>query len=111
MRNSGEWDLPICILTHPSSNFQPRLSLRGFPGGSDGKESACNVGDPGLIPGLGRSPGEGNDYNQRKPAQGSEDPAQPNIKEMINLKILNIFIYKKRYRNWPTSSVSLESAD
>ena len=33
---------------------------RGFPGGSDGKESVCNVGDPGLIPGLGRSPGEGN---------------------------------------------------
>ena len=29
-------------------------------GGSDGKESACNAGDPGLIPGLGRSPGEGN---------------------------------------------------
>ena len=32
----------------------------GFPGGSDGKASACNVGDPGLIPGLGRSSGEGN---------------------------------------------------
>ena len=32
----------------------------GFPGGSDGKESACNAGDPGLIPGLGRSLGEGN---------------------------------------------------
>ena len=31
-----------------------------FPGGSDGKESACNVGDPGLIPGSGRSPREGN---------------------------------------------------
>ena len=31
----------------------------GFPGGSDGKESACSVGDLGLIPGLGRSPGEG----------------------------------------------------
>ena len=29
----------------------------GFPGGSDGKESASNAGDPGLIPGLGRSPG------------------------------------------------------
>ena len=29
----------------------------GFPGGPDGKESACNVGDLGLIPGLGRSPG------------------------------------------------------
>ena len=32
----------------------------GFPGGSDRKESACNVGDPGSIHGLGRSPGEGN---------------------------------------------------
>ena len=34
------------------------LFLLGFPPGSDGKESACNVGDLGLIPGLGRSPGE-----------------------------------------------------
>ena len=33
---------------------------RGFPGGSDIKASACNVGDPGLIPGSGRSPGEEN---------------------------------------------------
>ena len=32
----------------------------GFPGGSEGKESACNVGDPGSIPALGRSPGEEN---------------------------------------------------
>ena len=32
----------------------------GFPGGSDGKASACNVGDLGSIPGSGRSPGEGN---------------------------------------------------
>ena len=34
----------------------------GFPGGSAGKESASNAGDLGLIPGLGRSPGEGNSY-------------------------------------------------
>ena len=34
----------------------------GFPGGSAGKESACNVVDLGSIPGLGRSPGEGNSY-------------------------------------------------
>ena len=34
----------------------------GFPGSSDSKEFARNAGDPGLIPGLGRSPGEGNDY-------------------------------------------------
>ena len=37
-------------------------SKTGFPGGSDGKESACNVGDLGLIIGSCRSPGEGNGY-------------------------------------------------
>ena len=36
------------------------IEIYEFPGGSDGKASACNVGDPGSIPGLGRSPGEGN---------------------------------------------------
>ena len=35
------------------------LDNSGFHSGSDGKESACNVGDLDLIPGLGRSPGEG----------------------------------------------------
>ena len=38
------------------------LGIWGFPSGSDGKESACSAGDPGLTPGLGRSPGEGNGY-------------------------------------------------
>ena len=38
------------------------LLYRGFPGGSDSKESACNAGDPDSIPGSGRSPGEGNGY-------------------------------------------------
>ena len=33
------------------------MALWGFPGGSDGNESACNAGDLGSIPGLGRSPG------------------------------------------------------
>ena len=39
-----------------------RKTLMGFPGDSDGKESACSAGDLGLIPGSGRGPGEGNDY-------------------------------------------------
>ena len=39
-----------------------QLSFWGFPGGLDGKESAGNAGDLVLTPGLGRSPGEGNDY-------------------------------------------------
>ena len=33
-----------------------------FPSGSEGEKSACNVGDLGSIPGLGRFPGEGNGY-------------------------------------------------
>ena len=37
-------------------------SIKFFPGSSVGKESACNAGDPGWIPGLGRSPGEGIGY-------------------------------------------------
>ena len=36
------------------------MVIVGFPGGSDGKESAYKAGDLGLIPGWGRSPGEGN---------------------------------------------------
>ena len=46
---------------HYFANISP--SSQGFPGGSEGKASACNVGDLGLIPGLGRSPGEGKGYS------------------------------------------------
>ena len=38
----------------------PSLPFLGFLGGSDGKESTCNAGDLSSVPGLGRSPGEGN---------------------------------------------------
>ena len=41
--------------------------MQGFPGGSAGKESACNAGDPGSIPGSGRSPGEGIGYPLQYP--------------------------------------------
>ena len=43
-------------------NLMYVYTLKGFPGGSAGKESACNAGDLGLIPTFGRSPGEGNSY-------------------------------------------------
>ena len=43
-----------------SRKEKTRTTLKmGFPGGSDCKESACNAGDLGSVPGLGRSPGEG----------------------------------------------------
>ena len=38
------------------------MYMYGFPGGSVCKESACSASDPGSVPGLGRSPGEGNGY-------------------------------------------------
>ena len=44
-------NIPICI-----------INIQGFCGGSDGKESAYRAGYLGLIPGLGRSPGDGNGY-------------------------------------------------
>ena len=54
-------------------NFTSPLLRLGFPGGSDGKESTCNVGDWGLMPGLGRSPGEGNDYLLHSGLENSMD--------------------------------------
>ena len=52
--------LPSCDAQEISQRLPYFLS---FPGGSAGKESACNAGDPSLIPGLERSPGEGNGYS------------------------------------------------
>ena len=54
VRFLGQKDSPGKRIGYPTAVFL------GFPGGSDSKESACNVGDLGSIPGLGRSPGEGN---------------------------------------------------
>ena len=50
------------MILHPSAPLLSFSSLlnKGFPGGSNRKEPACNAGDLGSIPGLGRSPGEGN---------------------------------------------------
>ena len=47
------WLLLSCYI------FLPSFRLAGFPDSSVGKESTCNAGDPGLIPGWGRSAGEG----------------------------------------------------
>ena len=47
----------------PSVWSNSHISMWLLEGGSDSKESTCNAGDPGLIPGSGRSPGEGNSYS------------------------------------------------
>ena len=56
-----------CHHTHNTSDtrhvaFSPYYAILCFPGSSVSKESSCNAGDAGSIPGLGRSPGEGNSY-------------------------------------------------
>ena len=53
--------IPACVSS--SLAFLMMYSALGFPGGSAGEESACNVGDLGSIPGLGRSPGERKNYS------------------------------------------------
>ena len=50
------------LLGHILFHYDVLLSFLGFPCGSAGKESACNVGDLSSIPGLGRSPGERKSY-------------------------------------------------
>ena len=55
--------LPIRLIVAIISIFAVDPQIMGaFPCGLAGKESTCNVGDLGLIPGLGRSPGEGKGY-------------------------------------------------
>ena len=53
------WVIVLLIASSVLVNQQHKLNM-GFPGGSVGKESACNAPDPSLIPGLGRSAEEGN---------------------------------------------------
>ena len=54
---------PAHTLISDFKPLEPRQKFfKGFPGSSAGKEPACNAEDPGLIPGLGRSPGEENGY-------------------------------------------------
>ena len=65
----------------------PTPVFLGFPGGSAGKESSFSTGDLGLIPGLGRSPGEGNSY----PPQYS---GQDNLGRTKQLSLSSIFVIR-----------------
>ena len=56
----------------------------GFPGGSAGKESACNAGDLDSIPGLGRPPGEGKGYPlQYSDLENSMDSIVPGVAKSL----------------------------
>ena len=58
----------------------------GFPGGSVGKESASNARDPGSIPGLGRSPGEGKGYPLQYSCLGN-----PTAMDNVNDDVIYVF--------------------
>ena len=81
--------------------FHPR---RYTSGGSDGEESACNAGDPGSIPGLRRSPGEGNGYPIPLPGEfhgqrslggySSQDPKESDKAEQLTTIITSSMYYQ-----------------
>ena len=88
------------------SNFTFKLLLRmwkGFPGGSDGKESACNVGAPHLVPGLGRSPGGENIHSSCLPGEPHGQEATVHGSQRVGYNwATNTFTFKNMcvYLSW-----------
>ena len=87
-------------------NYCFLIMSMGFRGGSDGKESACNVGDPSSIPGSGRSLGEGNGNLLQYSCLGNPMVGQPgglqsmgsqrighDLVTSLSLSIMNISIF------------------
>ena len=66
VKSSGVWNrhnfIFMMSMIQSKTGYLTHEELWGFPGGSDGEGSACDAGDLGLIPGLGRCPGEKNGY-------------------------------------------------
>ena len=78
----------------------------GFPGGSTGKESTCNAGDLDLIPGLGRSPGEGQGYPLQDSGLQSSMDSPWDCKESDTTERLSLSVSLCHLRGWhrPPSS-------
>ena len=79
----------------------------GFPGGSDGKESASNAGDPGSVPGLKRSPGEGNgNPHQNSDLEKSMDRGawQAIVHGVTELDITQLSDFQIHTHNYTTKS-------
>ena len=88
----------------------------GSHGGSDDKQSACNAGDPSLIPESGKSPGEGNDYQLQYSCL--ENPTDRGAWQAIVYGVpkstteqLILSLFDSRVCMPPISSVSLENPD
>ena len=86
------------------------ISCMGFPCGSAGKESTCNMRELGLIPGLGRSPGEGNNY----PLQysGPENSMDCIVHRVMKSRTrLSNFHFRANCEEWRNNLLSLPSSD
>ena len=102
LRYSGLENSMDCIVHElPELYMTERLSLLGFPDSSVGKESACNAGDPSLIPGLGKFNGEGIGYPlQYSGLENSMDCVVHGVaKSWTQLSDFHFHTLQKKYRN------------
>ena len=75
--------------------YDTNAPIQGFPGDSEGKETACNVGDPGSTPGSGRSPEEGNGNPLQYSCQRSLVVYSPwGRKESYTIERLNFLFFQ-----------------
>ena len=107
----GGWTITV----HLTLKFCRTYHFEDFPGGSDGKESACNAGDPGLILRSGKSPGEGNGYHSSVLAweiQWTEEPSAwgPWGRKELDTTEWHIFSYHSECGSFWTGH-SLTSSD
>ena len=83
IRTQEQEELHLCIF------IEVVFKNQGFPGSSAGKESACNAGDPGSIPGSGRSSGEGIGYHSSIPGLPSWlSPPDSSVHGIFHTRIL-----------------------
>ena len=87
------------------SDFVEELPLRGFLSGSYSKESACNKGDPGSVPGSGRPPGEGNSYLLQFHGQGVCWPIVYGVADTIERLTLLLNRSKETGKLCPTNVI------
>ena len=78
----------------------------GFPDDSDGKESACNAGDRGLIPGSGRSPGEGTSYPLQYPCLENPRDRETGLATAYGVAELDEWISAHAWSDWVPSRVA-----
>ena len=95
--------LEACLAQSLCLQLSCILLNEGFPHSSLGKESACNAEDPGSIPGLGRSPGEGKGYPlQYSGLENSMDYVRGVAKSRTRLSYLHLHLHHTAYWRWTT---------